>query len=677
MATTTHAARPYGRAAGDRRENDVSEPQRLRVVHGDGIDEETPPHSIPAEQSVLGSAMLWPIALAEVRTILDGSEFWRPAHQTIWDAICSLADAGNPHDPISVARALGPDIDKTGGAPYLHTLVSTAIVAATASHHAQIVADLAYARNVIAASCRLTQAARGNDTGTLRAAVAAETAALTESARRGWPDPVPLSAAMDLPEFPLWTLPAWLGEYCASLAEATQTPPDMAACLALAVLSVAASGKVRIEPRPGWTEPACLYVLVALPPGNRKSEVFRHLTAPLRQAETALIESARPAIAEAHIRLKLAEAAAENTAKAAQAAAMSVDNDRKAVTLIEAVQAREELDNARIPAEPCLFADDATIERLGSRLAEQGGRFAVLSPEGEIFSVAAGRYSGTPNIGILKSAHAGEAIRIDRQNRPAEHIESATLTLGICTQPSVLAQLGDTPEFRDQGLLARILYSIPESKLGWRNPDPDPLPASVREQFSATVTALTLSLHDLTEPQDITFAPDAAAAVAGLLGNIEPRFRPGADLAHMTDWGGKLTGAIARIAGLLHLAEHARDGWAQPVSVGTLEAAAEIGAYFTAHAKAAYDSIGTDPAVASARAILTWISHTNPGQFTARDLMRGLRGRFAKATDTTAPLAVLESHGWIRQRPAPPPSGGRGRPAASTWDTHPDLLKQA
>lgn len=43
---------------------------------------------------------------------------------------------------------------------------------------------------------------------------------------------------------------------------------------------------------------------------------------------------------------------------------------------------RMELDGAAIPAEPCLFTDDTTIERLGSRLAEHGGRFAVLSPEG-------------------------------------------------------------------------------------------------------------------------------------------------------------------------------------------------------------------------------------------------------------------------------------------------------
>jgi replicative DNA helicase len=159
----------------------VSDPQRLRVVQGDGIEEDAPPHSIPAEQFVLGSAMLSPMALAEVRGILDGSEFWRPAHRLIWDAICELADAGNPHDPISVTRALG--------------------------------SDLGYARDVLEASYRLAHAPRSSDIGPLRATVATETTALTEAARRGWPDPVPLSASVDLPEFPLWALPAWLGEY--------------------------------------------------------------------------------------------------------------------------------------------------------------------------------------------------------------------------------------------------------------------------------------------------------------------------------------------------------------------------------------------------------------------------------------------------------------------------------
>ena len=538
--------------------------------------------------------------------------------------------------------------------------------------------DLAYARDVLAASSRLAEAAwqaTGDGTEALRGKVAAEAAALAEVDRRGWPDPVPLSAAPEVPAFPLWALPGWLGEYVAGLAEVTQTPADLAGCLALAVLAVAAEGKVWVE-APAWSEPTCLYVVVVLPPGNRKSEVFRAMTAPLRAVEHTLIEAARPQIAEAVIRRKLAEAEADSTARAAEAAAAGLDSDKKTAALIDATQARMELDSAAVPAEPCLFADDTTIERLGSRLAEQGGRFAVLSPEGEIFSIAAGRYSGSPNLGILKSAHAGEPVRIDRMGRPPEHIDAATLTLGICTQPGVLDRLGDTPEFREQGLLARLLFSVPESRLGYRNPTPDPMPPGARDLYTATVTALTLSLDALGEPVALTFAPDAAEAVTGLLGAIEPRFRPGADLAHMTDWGGKLAGAIVRIAGLLHLAEHARDGWDRPISLATLEAAAEIGDYYTHHAKAAYDTIGADPATADARAVLQWLTTARPAQVTTRDLMRGMPQRFRKAADLGAPLAILESRGWIRARPAARSAPGGGRPGSPAWDVHPAIVTQ-
>lgn len=648
----------------------------LRAVTGDGTGSGLEPHNISAEQAVLGSAMLSPAALAEARAVLDGSEFYRPAHQVIWQAITALADRGDPHDPLSTGAHLGSaGLGKTGGAPYLHTLIAAVPVAANAAYYAHIVRDLAYARDVLAASSRLAEAAwlaSGDATADLRGKVAAEAAALAEADRRGWPDPLPLSAAPEVPEFPLWTLPQWLGEYAACLAEVTQTPADLAGCLALAVLSVAAAGKVWVNAG-AWTEPTCLYVVVVLPPGNRKSEVFRAMTAPLRAVERTMIEQARPVIAEALIRRKLAEADADKTARAAEAAAASPDTDRKTSALIDAAGARLELDKAEVPAEPCLFAADTTIEKLGSRLAEQGGRFAVLSAEGEIFSIAAGRYSGAPNLGILKEAHAGEATRVERQTR-TEHIDAATLTLGICTQPGVLNRLGETPQFREQGLLARLLYAVPESRLGYRNPAPDPMPPAARDLYTATVTALTLSLSTLDEPRTLSFAPDAAQAITSLLGAIEPRFRAGSgDLAHMTDWGGKLAGAIIRIAALLHLAAHVRDGWDRPVTLATLTAATEIGDYFTHHAKAAYDTIGADPATASARAILQWLTTTRPAQVTTRDLMRGIRDRFPKAADLTVPLQILESCGWIRQRPGQSPQG-RGRPAATAWDIHPTIV---
>jgi replicative DNA helicase len=648
----------------------------LHAVDGGGLDGPPPPHNIAAEQAVLGAVMLSPAALTEVRAIIDGTEFYRPAHALIWETVTALAERGDPHDPLTVGAALGRDMSRAGGAPYLHTLIASVPTAANGGYYAHIVRDLAYARQVLEASARLADAAQtatGDAAADLRAKVAAEAAALAEADRRGWPDPVPLSSTPEVPEFPLWALPGWLGEYAACVAEVTQTPADLAGCLALAVLAVAASGKVWIDAG-AWTEPACLYVVVVLPPGNRKSEVFRAMTAPLRTAERALIDAARPRIAEAVIRRKIAEASADRTSRAAETAAADPANpDRTTAALIDAAEARLELDAAAIPAEPCLFADDTTIERLGSRLAEQGGRFAVLSPEGEIFSIAAGRYSGTPNLGILKQAHAGEAARVERQTR-TEHIERATLTLGICTQPGVLTRLGDTPEFREQGLLARVLYSVPESRLGYRNPAPDPMPPAARDLYSATLTALTLSLDALTEPRTLTFTPDASRAVTGLLGAIEPRFRPGADLAHMTDWGGKLAGATIRIAGLLHLAQHARDGWDTPITTKTLDAATQIADYYTQHAKAAYDTIGADPATADARAILDWARNTRACRFAARDILPSLRQRFAKVTDLNPALAILESRGWIRRLPAPPQQG-RGRPAAPAWETHPEVTQ--
>lgn len=158
-----------------------------------------------------------------------------------------------------------------------------------------------------------------------------------------------------------------------------------------------------------------------------------------------------------------------------------------------------------------------------------------------------------------------------------------------------------------------------------------------------------------------------------LLADIEPRFRPDGDLAHMTDWGGKLTGATVRIAGLLHLAKHFRDGWDTPITADTFAAARDIADYYTEHAKAAYDAIGADPATADGKAVLDWARNTTTTRFTTRDILPALR-RFKKVTDLDPGLHLLEGHGWLRRLP-PPPRTGRGRPAATTYELHPSALE--
>ncbi|MFI0451219.1 DUF3987 domain-containing protein [Actinomadura sp. 6N118] len=661
----------------------MTKPTPLRVIDGQSHDvglAANAPHSIEAEQHVLGAVMLSAAALAQVRPLLEPADFYRPAHVRIWEAVTALADRGEPTDPLSVGAQIGNrNLSKVGGGPYLHTLIANVPVAANAAHWAHLVRDLAYARAVVATGTRLAQVGqRGIDDGTadLRAAVAAEVAAITAPDTRGWSDPTPLSAAPDLPSFPIWCLPDWAGEYAASVAHLTQTPPDLAGCLALAVLAVAAGGNVWVNAG-AWSEPTNLFLLMVLPPGNRKSEVYKAMTAPIRAAEDALIEAARPAIAEAVIARRVAEAEAER----AEQRAMDRPDDPN--TAANAAGARLKADSTAVPAEPKLFTgNDATVEKVTSRLAEQAGRFAVLAPEGgKLFSIAGGRYSGTPDIGVFLSGHAGEEMRIERMGRASERIDAATLTLGVCLQPGVLAGLGDTPEFRAQGLLGRLLISMPESLLGYRHSRPDPIPAHVTADYERTLTALVLSLRPLGEadaqPVTLTFTPEAQDAVVALLDDIEPRLRPSTgDLAHMTDWAGKYVGAVVRIAALLHLGKHLRDGYARPIDLAIFQAAAELGDYFITHAQTAYDAIGADPAVNHARTVIDWARRTATTRFTTRDLMRGpLKGRVRKVADLDPALRVLETHGWARCVPSAPITS-RGRPAAPSYELHPELFQE-
>ncbi|WP_131736332.1 YfjI family protein [Actinomadura roseirufa] len=360
--------------------------------------------------------------------------------------------------------------------------------------------------------------------------------------------------------------------------------------------------------------------------------------------------------------------------KAEKAAINAIDAIVREQHLADARIAAERLEELQVPAEPRLFSDDATPEVLTSLLAQQAGRMAVLSPEGEIFSIAAGRYSGAPNFAVLKHGHAGEGMRIDRVGRPSELIESAHVTLGVCTQPDVLAGLADTPQFRGQGLLGRILYSVPASLLGYRDASPDLIPAHVAQTYATTLTNLITRLHGLPEPIAVSFDDQAIAAVQELLRETEPRYRPGNDLAHMHDWGGKYPGAIVRIAGLLHLAQHHHGTWHQPITADTFARARHIGDYFLTHAQAAYDLIGADPDLADARALRDWIARTGIHRFTASDAVQALRPRFRKVADLDPGVRLLEAHGWIRRLPSPPRGSGPGRARASLYEVHPEAL---
>jgi hypothetical protein len=452
----------------------------LRPVPG---PDRQPPHNLEAEEAVLGAILAAGRLLVEVTGQLEETDFYRPAHRAIWRTMLRLADRGEPTDPVTLLGELDDtrELADVGGGPFLHTLVEAVPTVTNAAHYARLVADTARRRRVIDLGIRLAHS--DADPAEL-AHLAGELAASTIAAgvgERGWEPPVPLGVAGEVPAFPVEVLPGWLGEYVAAVATATQTPTDLAGMLALAVLATVAAGAVEVEPRAGWREPLCLFVAVGMDAGSRKSAVFTALTRPVADFERQQAAAALPGITETATLRRIADQAAAHAEIAAGRAPANQQEEARA----EAIARAAEASGLVVPPIPRWLVDDATPEALAGLLTVYG-RIALLSPEGDVFDQMAGRYNQTagPNLGVYLKGHAGDLLKVDRRGRPPEYVERPCLTIGLAVQPEVLRGLAGRPGFGGRGLLARFLYSLPESLVGRRQAGAPPVLPVAAESHS-------------------------------------------------------------------------------------------------------------------------------------------------------------------------------------------------
>lgn len=161
--------------------------------------ERVPPQDLDAEQSVLGGMLLSKDAIADVVEVLKGHDFYRPAHETVFQAILDLYAKGEPADPITIAAELTRrgDIGRVGGPGYLHTLVQSVPTAANAEYYAEIVHERAVLRRLVEAGTRITQMgyAADGDVDEIVNSAQAEIYAVTEE--RTSEDYLPLAEIME------------------------------------------------------------------------------------------------------------------------------------------------------------------------------------------------------------------------------------------------------------------------------------------------------------------------------------------------------------------------------------------------------------------------------------------------------------------------------------------------
>jgi hypothetical protein len=149
-------------------------------------------------------------------------------------------------------------------------------------------------------------------------------------------------------------------------------------------------------------------------------------------------------------------------------------------------------------------------------------------------------------------------------------------------------------------------------------------------------------------PAALYFTPSARALFQAYRAELEPQLAIDGDLGHMAGWASKLPGAIARIAGLLHVAAHAGRRPPEWIDEPVVASAIELGRYFLAHAVAAFDVMGADQSIADARQVAGWMQREGFDRFTAAAARVALRPRLRTAARVERALEVLTDHGWIR-----------------------------
>jgi hypothetical protein len=490
-----------------------------------------------------------------------------------------------------------------------------------------------------------------------------------------WEEPVAFDD-VEVPPFPVDVLPPPLAKWAREQAVAIQVPPDLPALLGLSALSLATAKKVVVEIKPGWREPTNIYTATALLPGEGKSPVFAGATAPLREWERERRARLAPQIADAEECSRLREERTrelrKKAAKAQPGSERQLLEDELRALAVEHAGAQE---GPPVPIR--LVADDATPEAVGRLLADQHGRLGVFSSEGGPFAIMAGRYSdGRANCELFCKAHSGDAYDLDRIGRPSIHLAVPLLTIGLTVQPSVIAGLASTPAFRSLGLLARFLYAIPRTVVGSRDPDPPAVSDAARLQYARTIRAwLELEEerdeHGEMVPRPLPLADDARALLIRFKGALEPRLGPTGDLHGIADWGNKLPGLVARIAGILHAGDHGGpDAIDWPIPGETLARAARVGIYAIAHARAAFGLMGADAATALARRVWAWARCTGQPSVTKRQIHRAMQSHVTRAAELDPALGILVERCLFREVQVVAP-GRPGRHPSPAFEINP------
>lgn len=473
-----------------------------------------------------------------------------------------------------------------------------------------------------------------------------------------------------MPTFPKQCLPDRIRLYVEAVAESLQVPIDMVASFVLVIISLCATGKLWINIKPDWTESLNLYVVIVGRPSERKTPVLKEVIRPVFKYMNEENERRRPDIAEYELKKKIINGRLKTIQDALSRPQKG--NKEAKYTIQDALDCQRKLAELKEVSLLKLIVDDITPEALAKVMKENDERMAIISAEGGIFGMMTGRYNNNTNIDIFLKGYSGEYYSSGRIGREDNDLQHPYLTIGLAVQPQVITDIMDNKELRGRGLLARFLYTIPNTRIGSRVYRTKKIDPEIRKEYD-TLCETLLSAGDFGEGFErvIKLSSEADALAEEYYQWIEPQLPE--EFEEIEDWAGKLHGNTMRIAGLLHVIKHKFNAVSVPVSAETMRSAIEIGKYYLEHSKLAFDIMGlADPQeVKDAKYIISRLETNSKNSknskidsISKRDLYDLCKGHLKTVDEMEPGLQCLVDHGYIA---IVTESQGRGRPSEKIY----------
>lgn len=349
--------------------------------------------------------------------------------------------------------------------------------------------------------------------------------------------------------YPIDAFPIILREAAQEVERNVQAPPSMIGTELLAAMSATAQASVKVKlPTGGDPKPVSLYAMTVAEPGERKTQVHRHIFKPLYQRDEIHEERYKEELEAYKLDLSVFESVKrEITRQITQATCAGNPTDELTVKLKD----QQKLKPAK-PEPRRLIFQNASVRSILDAMEGDGRSIALLGDDGEVIL-------SSPLLAhnaVLNKVWDGGPVILDRSNGVSLKARDTRTTVSIMVQGEVLRDFLQRrgQSARGSGLLARFLITCPPSTQGWRF-------NHIGNQSWHALHVLYNLINELSGDATCTpcradvvyeFDDDATRDWLNYTNNIEANIRPTGTLTNIPDFASKAGEITARIAAILH-----------------------------------------------------------------------------------------------------------------------------